>query len=101
MGDHQETPSAVGNGATVAQGFSSMWLSTNGKVASNLRLAGGSLRALRLPPPPKTGTTLSPLLLLLDSSPIQTDSQHACQTQRNRSDADHAYSAVWDYQNNW
>ena len=34
--------------------FSPMWISISEKVVSNLRLADGSLRALRLPPPPKT-----------------------------------------------
>ena len=70
--------------------FSPMWSSISEKFVSNLRLAGGSLRALRLPPPPKTDIPYPPLIPLHSSLPIQTDSQHACQTQRNRSDADHA-----------
>ena len=75
-----------------------MWLSISEKVVSNLRLAGGSLR---LPLPPKTDTPYPPHLLLHSSLPIETDSQHACQTQRNRSEADRAYSVVWEFQDNW
>ena len=78
-----------------------MWLSISEKVVSNLRLAGGSLWALRLPPPPKTDIPYPPLLPLHSSLSIQTDSQHACQTQQNRSEADLAYSGMWEFQNNW
>ena len=78
-----------------------MWLSISEKVVNNLRLASGSLWALRLPPPPKTDIPDPPLLPLHSSSPIQTDSQLACQTQQNRSEAYHAYSAVWEFQDNW
>ena len=67
-----------------------MWLSISGKVVSNLRLAGGSLRALRLPPPPKTDIPYPTLLPVHSSSLIHLDSQHACQTQRNWREADHA-----------
>ena len=56
--------------------FSPMWLSIIEKVVSNLLLTDGSLRALRLPPPPKTDI-LDPTLLSLHSSlPIQTLSMH-------------------------
>ena len=81
--------------------FSPMWLSISENVVSNLRLAGGSLQALRLPPAPKTVIPYPPLLPLYSSLPVQTDSQHACQTQRNRSEDDHAYSEVWKFQDNW
>ena len=43
--------------------FSPMWLSgISEKVVRNLRLAGGSLWALRLPPPPETNIPDPPLL---------------------------------------
>ena len=71
--------------------FSPMWLSISEKVVSNLRLAG----SLRLPPPPKTDIPDPPLLPLHSSLPMQTDSQHACQTQRNQSEADHVTLTAW------
>ena len=80
----------MGSGHRDSMRFLPMWLSISEEVVSNLRLAGGSLWALRLPPPPKTDISDPPRLPLHNSLPIQTDSQHACQTQRNRSDANHA-----------
>ena len=77
-----------------------MGISISEKVVSNLLLAGGSLRVLRLPPSPKTDIPDPPLLPLHSSLPIHTDSQHACQTQRNRSEADDVYSVVWEFQDN-
>ena len=44
--------------------FSPMWFSISEKVVSNLRMAGSSLWALQLPPPPKTDIPY-PLLLPL------------------------------------
>ena len=79
--------------------FSPMSLSICEKVISNLQLAIGSLQALWLPPPSKNRhsvTTSSP-----SSLPIQTDSQHACQSQRNRSEANFAFSMVMKFQDNW
>ena len=64
-----------------------MWSSISEEVVSNLRLAGGSLRALQLPLPPNTDIPYPSLLPLHSSLPIQTDSQHACQTQQNWSEA--------------
>ena len=81
--------------------FSPMWLSISGKVVSNLRLAGGSLWALQLPSPPITNIPYPTLLPLHSSLPIQTDSQHACQTQQNQSEADHAYSVLCGNSDNW
>ena len=78
-----------------------MWLSMHEKVVSNLRLAGGSLWALWLPPPPKTDFPYPYLFPLHISLPLQTDFQHACQTQQNRSEADHPNSAAWEFQDNW
>ena len=59
--------------------FSPMWFCICEKVVSNLWLAIGSPRALKLPPPPKTGIPYPHLLSFHSSLPIQTDSQHACQ----------------------
>ena len=67
-----------------------MWLFISEKVSVTCGWPDGSLRGLQLPPPPKTDIPDPPLLPLHSFLPIQTDSQHACQAQRNRSDADHA-----------
>ena len=63
--------------------FSPMWLFIREQVAINQQLALGYFRALQLPPPPKTDIPYSPLLPLHSSLPIQNDSPHAWQTQRN------------------
>ena len=63
--------------------FSPMWFSIREKVVSNMRLAGGSLRALWLPPPPKTDIPYPPLLPFHGSLPKQTDSQLACMSKPN------------------
>ena len=53
-----------------------MWLFISEKVVSNLRLAGGSLRALQLPPPPKTDIPYPPHLRLITFPSIQILGMH-------------------------
>ena len=78
-----------------------MWFSICEKVVSNLLLPGGSLRALRLPPPPKTDIPYPPILPSIAFILYrQTFSMHV-KTQQNWSEVDRAYSELWEYQDNW